>query len=751
MVRGGAILVGLAALAALPSFAAEAPRPTRERPVLFSADEVQYDQELGLTVAKGHVELDQGDDILLADAVTYNQRSDTVTASGHVALLQPNGDIVFADYVELHDDMRDGFLKDIRILLSDRSRLAGNTARRVDGVRTTIRRAVYSPCELCQDDPTRPPVWQIKAEEVVHDTNLQLVEYHNATMEIDGIPVFYSPYFSHPDPSVKRASGFLPPTVGYGNTLGAHITVPYYWAIAPDKDATFRPMITTSAGAVLGGEYRERFSNGLTVDDGSVEAGGGRQSASAGNVGPPTESVRWHFFGTGDWDLTDESRAGFQAQRESDQTYMLRYHFTTPWNFLTSHLYAENFGTSSYGAIDAYSFQSLNPLFGDSLEPIALPDAQYHWTSEPDSIGGRWRLTGSALDLIHHTGPEVRRVSAGAGWELPFNGILGGDRLTFLASVRSDGYSADHVALVPSTQPATSEFGQTLQLPTNAGTTSTVAGRVFPQLFLKWRYPWVREGGSGTTALIEPIAAVAAAPRGGNPARIPNEDGQGFSFDDADLFVPNRLPGYDRVDSGQRVDYGLHGELNRANGQSFETLFGQSYRFETNSIFQPGSGLNQRFSDYVGRAVVSPDKYFDVFYRFRLDHNDYAARRQEAGAAVGPQTLRFSASFIAIQPNVSAVTTTVPTSQQVSAAISAQLTRYWSVDLVDTRSIGGGGSTINSGVTATYHDDCFAVVTAVTQSGIRIGDVRPGVSVLLTLVFKNLGEVGERVLSESGT
>ena len=280
--RGRAFFVALLSAAILCGGPARAANEARldETPVLFSADEVQYDQELGITLAKGHVELDQGEQILLADTVAYNQRSDTVTASGHVALLQPTGDVVFADFVELHDDMRDGFLTDIRLLLSDRSRLAGNTARRVAGIRTTIRRAVYSPCELCQEDPTRPPVWQIKAEEVVHDKELQIVEYRDAVMEIDGIPVLYAPYFSHPDPSVKRASGFLPPTIGAGSSLGFHTTIPYYWAIAPDRDMTFRPMLTTNAGVVLDAEYRQRFSDGVMVNDASLEAGGSTQTES---------------------------------------------------------------------------------------------------------------------------------------------------------------------------------------------------------------------------------------------------------------------------------------------------------------------------------------------------------------------------------------------------------------------------------------------------------------------------------------
>lgn len=748
MPRRSAFLLGLVvALFALASATQAVAQTARARggdaPVLISADELQYDQDLGLTVAKGHVELDQREQILLADTVTYNQRTDTVTASGHVSLLQPTGDIVFADFVELSDDMRDGFIKDIRLLLSDRSRLVGNTARRVGGSRTEIRRAVYSPCELCKDDPTQPPVWQIKAEQVVHDKELQIVEYHDATMEIDGVPVLWAPYFSHPDPSVKRASGFLVPSLGFGNTLGLHATVPYYWAIAPDKDATFRPLITTSAGVVMGGEYRQRFSNGEMVNSGSVEVGGGRQTASAGNIGPPTGDVRGHLFGTGRWDLTDDWRVGYNVQRESDQTYMLRYHFLTPPNYLTSHLYAENFGRDSYGNVSAYGFQSLNPQIGNSTEAMALPVALYDWRGDPDLLGGRLRLTGSAVDLVRRTGPEVRRVSGKGGWDLPFNGLIG-DRFTFSASLRTDGYYSDRVPLTPNAVTLTNQAGTSVQVPSNIGTTTEWTGRAYPVAALKWRYPWVRTDADGS-ALFEPIAAVIASPNGGNPPQIPNVDSQGFEFDEMSFFVPNRLPGYDRIDSGQRVDYGAHGTLHTKSLGNWDTLVGQSYRLQRNSQFLPGSGLTDRLSDIVGRIVATPNNFIDVLYRFRLDKDGFALRRQEATVRAGPSSLRASLSYISIAsiPGVSPI----PGGNQVGSTLDAQLTRYWSVSLNDTRAIGAGGTTISSGFAVTYRDDCFAVISSLTQSGIRVGDVRPGVSVLLTLVLENLGEVGERVFS----
>ena len=130
-------------------------------PIVFRADEVEYDEQLALTVARGHVEISQSGRVLLADTISYNQRTDTVTASGNVSFLQPTGEILFADFMELRDSMNEGFAKNVRMLLADRSRLAANTARRTNGNRTELRRGVYSPCDLCKNDPCAPPAWQL--------------------------------------------------------------------------------------------------------------------------------------------------------------------------------------------------------------------------------------------------------------------------------------------------------------------------------------------------------------------------------------------------------------------------------------------------------------------------------------------------------------------------------------------------------------------------------------------------------------
>jgi LPS-assembly protein len=142
------------------------PQELREVPILFSADEVVSDEALGIVTARGNVEISQGGRTLLSDTVSYNRRSGVVTASGNVRLLEVDGTTYFAEYVELSDDLRDGFIRDIGVLMADRTRIAAASGTRRDGRITVFRKAVFSPCELCRDDPSKAPLWQLKADEV---------------------------------------------------------------------------------------------------------------------------------------------------------------------------------------------------------------------------------------------------------------------------------------------------------------------------------------------------------------------------------------------------------------------------------------------------------------------------------------------------------------------------------------------------------------------------------------------------------
>ena len=762
---GLSVTVSIAGRPANGAGASDASSQNSKSPIVMRADEIEYNDDLALAIARGNVEISQNGNTLLADTVTYNQRTDTITASGHVSLSQPTGEILFADYLELRDKMSEGFAKSMRMLLADQSRLAANTARLSNGNRTELRRGVYSPCDLCKRDPSAPPAWQFVAREIDRDKEFKLIELHDATMQIDGWPVFYTPYLSAPDPTVKRASGFLAPSIGSSSSIGAHVTIPYFLVLGPDKDLTLAPRFTTKAGPLLATEYEQRLSNGAIDGVGSINYS--NPNASGGN-----DQLRGNINATSVFDIAPDWRTGLDLQRASDQSYLLQFGFGNPaLNAETSHGYIQGFGARSSTDVDTYAFQPMVPGLGVSTQPIVLPVINRNWQSEPGTLGGIWNLNANLLDIVRKVGTQTKRMSLGSEWERTFRDGIGG-QYEFSASVRGDGYWVNDLS--PASNPdLPSAFFSVNGAPAIAPVNPNfLTGRAFPQVGLKWSYPLIHPGQTWTPT-IEPIAAVYAAPNGGNQRKIPDEDSLSFDYDDSLLFRPDRLAGYDILDTGQRVDYGLKLGLYDNTGGSYRMLVGQSYRSNINEFLPPGSGAFNRLSDVVGRVVLQPSSYLDLIYRFRLDGSDLAYREQQATISTGPQNLRVSATYVLAPAQAPGNVVTSPTTgqsviygkqEQLYFAVTTRLTRYWSLQASETLNLTSSSNIINGVVTpqssgssvyaqasAIYQDECMAFVSSLTQSGIRNGAVTPGVSVLFSVVFKNIGEVGGTVATLSGT
>jgi LPS-assembly protein len=742
----------------------------RNAPMTFQADEVEYDDQHALTIAKGHVEVAQGPQVLLADVVTYNQHSDTVTASGHASLMTPDGTVLFSNYIELRNGMNDAFAENVRMLMADRSRLAANAARRLNGNRLELGRAVYSPCDLCKDDPSKPPAWQLKAREMSDDKDLKRLEFRDATMEVDGWPVFYTPYMSAPDPSVKRASGFLMPTFGGSSTLGFHIATPYYQVLGPDADLTVTPRFTTQAGTVVAGDYRQRFSNGFMEDLASINY------SNVGVGDDPNQfpdQIRWHVNASADFALDETYRTGFSLQRVSDQTYLQRFSFALPpLTTEVTRAYLEGFPTDGSLDLNAYMFEPLTPGLGDSTQPIVVPSFNRTWVlNTPDSLGGTLKFNTNLLNIVREVGTDTRRLSVGAQWDRTLYDGLGSE-YKFQASVRGDGYSVNSLSNLSNPDLPSVYFPQNGQPAAVHVPYDFVTGRAFPQIGLTWDYPLVHRG-SDATFLVQPTVAAFVGPNGGNRFIIPNEDSLGYEFRDSDLFRANRMQGYDLLDTGQRVDYGLNLGAYYPNGGSYRMLIGQSYRAETDPFIPPGSGADGRLSDVVGRVTLSPSSYLDLIYHFRLDRATLGNRLQEVTASAGTGVFRLSTSFLLIPAELPSDVITVPGSgqtilygkrEQVSFNAQLKLSRYWSIvgtetlNLTNSSNIVNGVSTpqsnnesLQASLSAVYQDECMGFITTVSQSGIRNGDVTPGYSVLMSVVFKNIGEIGGNVFSASGS
>lgn len=708
----------MVALAAAPARSQD----ERDEPVLLNADEVVWDETLGVVTAAGDVELAQGDRIVLADRVTYNERTNVVTATGNVRLLEPSGDVVFAEYAELTDDLAQGFVDDVRVLLTDDSRLAAVEGERTDEGRfLRLNRAVYSPCDLCEEDPTAPPLWQIRARRVVHDKQERQVVYRDATLDLFGLPVLYTPYLSHPDPTVERRSGFLAPTVGFSSDIGTFATVPYYWSIAPDRDLTLVPTYSTEDGLQLAGEWRQRFETGAVEFDASIVNADRLESAGGRRI---VREDRWrgHLFGNGRFDLNDIWRTGFDIERTTDQTYLERYDITSE-DILTSRLFVEGFRGRHYAIANAYEFQDLRPNVAER-RPKLLPFAELSLLGEPNAtLGGRWSLDAGLVGLLRDNGRDTHRASASAGWQRDFIADAG-FVTTLEARIRGDFYYVtDH---------------QRPDRPANAPTTDETATRLFPQAQVTVRYPLVREIGS-VQQVFEPIVALTLAPNVDDDPAIPNEDSTDFDVTPTNLFRLNRFPGYDRLDSGSRMTYGINNELYGAAGGRAELFLGQSIRLREDMPASNAPGLSERASDYVGRLRISPNRYFDLRYTFQFDSDTLEPRVHDVNVTGGIPEFRVGANYYYRDPLV--VNSASPKREYLTAYASSRFADNWSATISQSRDLEAvGGSLLSTTAYLTYADECFLFQLVGQRDFTSRADVEGGDTIYFRLVFKNLGE-----------
>jgi LPS-assembly protein len=700
------------AVAAEPVPAATAPEDPNKQ-TLMEADLVTYDKDRDVVTATGRVEIQQGGQVLLADKVEYDRKTDTGMATGHVALLEPGGTTVYVESVEVSGDLKEALAGEVRTMMADKSRMTGRAFRRSNRI-DELYEGAYTACDVCKGEA---PVWRIQASEVRRDIDAQMIYYHDVWLDLLGVPVFYTPYLASPDPSAGRKSGFLMPAIGGGSNLGGSYAQPYYWNIAPDRDATITPVFTSAAGNGGTLEYRQAFQHGRFTFFGSAVGG---DSAT-------TNEIRGNIHSVARWDIDDNWRSGADVNLASDQTYIRRYsavlpgprNTSQPW--LTTNAFIERFGTNTYFSANAYYFQRQLEIIAQKA-PVVSPLLYFNYTSDPMSWGGFLKADVSSVVLTRDDGADSQRLSTNVGYDLPFT-TPQGFVMTAHTGVRADGY-----------------YVQDLIRPSNGQKFNGTVGRVAPEASVEWRWPLERMG-TDITQIIEPIAKIIVSPKPRNPETIPNEDSSDFEFDDTNLFEEQRFPGYDRIEGGARVAYGVKWSAYNHKGGTVSAMIGQSYAFRRNTQFGPLSGLYYRQSDYVGHVDFSPNQYVSLQYRFRFDKDSFANRRTEITGIFGPELFRTIISYIDIPQTNPASPRGLLQQRELYTAVSAKISRYWSVTADHRLNLGTGGGAIRTSAGVNYEDECFIFNLNFVRDNTSDRDFKSGIGILLRLGFKTVGDL----------
>ncbi len=688
-------------------------------PILLQADAVTYDSKARLVTATGNVEITTEQSRLLADRLTYEEETGTVTATGNVSLVDSRGAVAFADSVRLTGDLRDGAIENLDLVIKESARLSAARAERTGGMVTTLDRAVFTTCEICSAAGDRTPLWQVKALRVVRDQNRQRLIYEDATFEIFGVAVASLPYFEQPDPETPRSSGVLSPIAGTSDNLGYFVEIPYYFALAPNYDLTLTPLIGTEELPLLKAEWRHLTENGNYWLDGSLTYADERD-ADGRRIG--RQSMASHVFGKGRFSEGDVTRWGFDVQLASSDTYLKRFEISNR-DRLTSRVFATYDDATLWADASAYYFQGLRATDREGLTPIALPFLRASYTPEELWFGGQLQIDASLLALHRTDGLNTRRLSASVSWERRLV-TAGGQLVTLFGEVRGDLYHTEDPD--PLLNPGIRD-GHT-------------AGRLLGLAGLDIRYPLVRPFADGAL-VVEPIVQLIAAPYGGNPGTIPNEDSQSFEFDETNLFSINKFPGLDLWESGPRANMGVRIAYIMPDDGLIEFYGGQTLRPEAARVFNASTGLEETQSDFVGRFTFKPTDEISIIQRFRIEKDDLTVRRQEVLVRTDYDWLQFDASYVRLAQD--AATLTATPREEIAAGGRLWVSDYWSLVGGVRRDI-EQGEMVESRFGIAYEDECAALEIGFRRDFTRDRDIEPSTSIMFQIKLKTFGDSSDR-------
>ncbi len=652
-------------------------------------------------VAEGNVEVFQDGIRLTADRIVYDQDERTIALEGPIRITDTSGQLVLADRGTIDADLKNALLKGARVVLDEQLQLAAAEARRVDGRYTELRRVAATSCHVCANEV---PLWQIRASRVIHDQEGQQLYFDNAQLRFMDLPVFYLPRLRLPDPTLKRARGFLIPTIKSNTILGFGVKIPYFIPIGAHQDLTFTPYLSTRT-RTLETRYRRAFRYG----DIEINTAFSLDSLTK-------RDWRGYLFAEGQFDLARDFVLTFDIEATTDSAYLSDYRYSDK-DRLDSAIGVSRVKRYEYTSAELILFESLRDGENNSTLPTAVLETVYEKRLFPRALGGELRLGASAhshsrysnLDIL---GRDVSSLNAELSWRRRWT-LPAGVRVGLTGQLWADAF-------------------QVAQDSTAASSVSQVT----PAAAIELRWPLVRSAGAGRH-LIEPVAQLGWV--GGDRPNLPNEESTRVEFDEANLLTLSRFPEDDARERGVTRAAGFRWvwHLNDGGWRSALTV-GRVWRDTADTRLTLSSGLDGRTSDWLIATGLSTGTGLDFLARGLLADQD-GFSKAEARAIWSNETFDLAASYILLRADPAE--NRPKTQSEWSFDGAYQVSRNWTgsanwrYDLADNRMA-------RAGVGLDYSNECIDVGFSVSRRFATSTNLEPSTDFGLTVSLKGFSTGG---------
>ncbi|MEB3415658.1 LPS assembly protein LptD [Alteriqipengyuania sp. WL0013] len=702
--------------------------PLAGREIEFEANTIEYLSDPEIVTASGNVILRSEDDSVIADRIVWNRETGVIRAEGDVRVVDPDGNQLYTDSVELDGDLRVGAMENLLLALRAGGRLAAVQGSRGEDGAIVLERAAYSACAITGPDGcAKKPSWRITADRVVYDPDTQEIDFRGAYLELFGKRVLPLPGLAISTDGSPR-SGILVPNLRLSASNGLEVSGSYYWRLAENRDLTASGYLYTGAPPMVSAQYRQLGETGAFQATGYLTRSS--RIPIGNNPGDPEQSWRGYVYANGRYQFDPNWSATGSIRVASDRTFLRRYDISRD-DRLRSTIEVERIDDDSYLSIAGWAFQTLR--FGDDQGevPFAIPAIDFRQRLSDPLLGGKVELQANSLNILRTDGQDTQRAFAGARWDR--RGILPmGQEVTVTALARGDVYHSGDNLLSPTEFYRGEEGWQTRFVALGA-------------VDVKW--PLVGEAFGGTQVLTPRVQLVASPPI--RNLAIPNEDARAIDLEDSNLFALNRFPGYDRVEDGVRVTYGFDWKFTAPGWRVLATL-GQSYRLtSSDDILPDGTGLSERVSDIVGRTEVRYKDFVQFTHRFRLDKDDLAVRRNEFDATVGTRRTYVEVGYLRLNRDIAINIEDLQDREELRLAGRYAFANYWSVfgsgvfNLTDREEdpsfTADGFDPLRTRLGVAYEDDCIEMGFTWRRDYFATGDVERGNTYQVYINLKNLG------------
>ncbi len=472
---------------------------------------------------------------------------------------------------------------------------------------TKIYKAVFS---TCNTENKKCPGWEIETEEFTHDKKKRVFNYKNSWLKVFDKEIFYFPFFSHPDPTIKRRSGFLPPTYGSSNNYGSWLNVPYFKAIDIDKDLTFKPRIYFDDKLILQSEYRQAFENSYLISDFSYN-----------NDGKNTNS---HFFAKIKGKTIKGKNYNFQYQSVTNDEYLKLHNLSNSSeiinneSLLTSNFYYNNnIDEHTTLSSDFLIYEDLSVRDSDRFRYV-FPNFNFNKKIQIDkNYNGNFFFKSSGYQQQYNTNN--------------YQAVITNDFLFNSNSfVTKKGLSNNYQILIKHDNSFTS-----------TATDDEDTTDLYQSILLKSELPLIKKTENYYNYL-KPIVALKLSPNNskdlsGNDLRL--------SYDN--IFSFNRIGSSRNIEEGRSISIGMeYKKNNKFNENIFNLSLANSISDKKNNNLPSKSKLDQTRSDVVGKLFYKPLQILDINYNFSYDRDFKNSNYQSVSTNFNFKKLRTNFSYL---------------------------------------------------------------------------------------------------------